>query len=335
MHLSKIHEIKEILASPKNVVVMSHTNPDGDAVGSLLAVYGILNSMGNQVTAILPNRFPDFLSWMSGASDILIFNENKNIGIQKITQADLIFCLDFNSSKRVDKITPFLESAKATKILIDHHPNPEDFCDIIISKVEISSTAELIFELFSKLGYSEYIDKSVAEALYVGISTDTGSFSYSCNYSQTFAIVAELIKKDINCEQIHRYIYDTYSENRTRLLGYCLSEKLKVFPEHAVAYISLSLEELNRFNYKEGDTEGIVNYALGIYGIQIAAFFTEKPDCVRISFRSVGDISVNEISNKYFDGGGHRNAAGGNSYVSLEETLRHFEALMPELKNFR
>jgi phosphoesterase RecJ-like protein len=223
------------------------------------------------------------------------------------------------------------KSSKAVKILIDHHLDPAVFTDYTISKPATSSTSELIYEFLLALNKKQLINKEVAECLYTGIVTDTGSFSYSCNYEATYLIISELIKLGIDGEQIHRLVYDTYSEDRMRLLGYCLSEKLKVFQKYGTAYISLTKEDLKKFNFKIGDTEGVVNYALSIEGISVAVLFMERDGYIKLSLRSKGNISVETIARKYYDGGGHHNASGGSSYVGMEQTLKEFEKLLPEL----
>jgi phosphoesterase RecJ-like protein len=226
-----------------------------------------------------------------------------------------------------------VKNSNAKRILIDHHPQPENDFDVKISTIETSSTSELIYEFFIEHDGKELIDKKIAECLYTGIVTDTGSFSYSCNFEKTYLVIAELIKLGIDGENIHRLIYDTYSEDRMRLLGYCLSNKLRVFPELHTAYIHITKDELSRYNYKVGDTEGIVNFALAIQGISLAILLTERDNLIRLSFRSKGNFSVNNFARSYFEGGGHRNAAGGNSYLSMENTLIKLEELLKKHKS--
>jgi len=319
------------LASQAKIAIITHVNPDGDAIGSSLGLYNVLVQDAHQVSVVIPNAFPSFLEWMPACRDILI-DETDHAKVAKvIAEAGIIFCLDFNDLKRMDSIGEVYTKSDAVKILIDHHLEPSKFTDYAISIQETSSTSELIYDFVVGLGKKHLINKDVAECLFVGIATDTGSFSYACNYAKTFEITAELIKCGIDGEHIHRLVYDTYSINRMRLLGYCLSEKLKVFPEFKTAYISLTKEDLDKFVYKIGDTEGVVNYALSIDGITLAALFMERDGNIKVSMRSKGDASVNDICRKYFQGGGHHNAAGGNSYVSMPETLEYFEKLLPEI----
>jgi len=268
---------------------------------------------------------------MPSCSKILVDEKEHDKVSDVIANAEIIFCLDFNDLKRMDSVGEVYTRSKAVKILIDHHLEPSHFTDHAISIQETSSTSELVYDFILELGKKHLINKDVAECLYVGIATDTGSFSFACNYSKTFEIVAELIRLGIDGEHIHRLVYDTYSEDRMRLLGYCLSDKLEVFPEYHTAYISLTKEDLDKFNYKIGDTEGVVNYALSIEGVTLAALFMERDGNIKVSMRSKGIASVNDICKKYYEGGGHHNAAGGNSYISMPETLKGFEKLLPEI----
>lgn len=335
MSLTNIQQIGEILKhTSRKVVIVSHVNPDGDAVGSVLGLYHFLSRLGfSSLTAILPSLFPSFLAWMPGASKVLIAGDDKQKDTieKEILDAEIIFCLDFNDIERVDNLSSLLRKATGKKILIDHHPDPTDEFDLKLSDVSVSSTAELIYNIISFLKLGEHIDKNAAECLYTGIITDTGSLSYSCNNPGTYDTLAHFMKIGIDGEAIHRKVYDTYSEDRMRLLGYCLSKKLKVLKQQETAYISLSKEDLKNFNYKDGDTEGVVNYALSIKGILVAAIFIEKDDLVKISFRSEGNINVNILAREYFNGGGHKNASGGNSNKPLNDTLSEFERIIENL----
>lgn len=282
---------------------------------------------------VVPTAYPDFLNWMPAQEKIVIYESEKKMADQLFQEAAIIFSLDYNSYSRLGIAQQALQEAKAVKILIDHHLNPsiEEF-DHIFSTTKTTSTSELIFDLIWNIDAS-LLDKQIAECLYTGIMTDTGSFSYACNYEKTFRVVAELYKAGIDGVQINRLVYNNYSENRLRLLGFSISEKLKVFQDLSTAYISLTQKELDHYHYKTGDNEGLVNYALSIKGIRFAVLFTEREDKIRISFRSVGDFSVNEFANKNFEGGGHRNAAGGNSFLPMDQTLKKFENLLLEYKD--
>lgn len=328
-----INKITELTGSPKKIAIIMHVNPDGDAVGASLALYGILISEKHRLTVITPNEYPSFLAWMPYCNNILIHESEPQKTEKAIMDADLIFCLDFNDITRLEKLAEAYKKSNAIKFLIDHHPNPSVFTDYTISESGASSTSELIFDLVVALNKKHLLNKNIAECIYVGIVTDTGSFSYACNYEKTYLIISELFSHGIDGENIHRLVYDTYSEERMRLLGYCLSEKLKVLPEFRTAYISLTNADLNKFNYKTGDTEGIVNSALSIEGITLAALFMERDGYIKVSFRSKGSVSVNNIARKYYMGGGHYNAAGGNSYKSMDETLDEFEKRLPYIMN--
>ncbi len=317
-----------------NILITTHANPDGDAIGSALGMYHFLKKFSKQVHVIVPNDYPSYYYWMPGNEVILNFEQNRKTCKQIIQKSDLIYCLDYNALHRLGEMESIVRESSAVKFLIDHHPQPKtsDF-DYHLSTTETSSTAELVIDFMEQAGYLQLLDKKIASCIYVGIMTDTGSFSYTCNYSKTYLTVAKLIDTGIDAEDIHRKIYDTFTENRMRLLGHSLSNKLVVIPEYHTAYISLSKEELNIFKFRTGDTEGLVNYALAIEDIKFAAFFTEKSKKIRISFRSKGDFSVNDFVRQHFEGGGHKNAAGGNAYKSLAETIKIFESLLPQYKN--
>lgn len=330
----QLEELKKYISESNHIVIAVHNNPDGDAIGSSLALYNYLINFKENITVISPNSFPENMLWMKGADKILIYNKNVNIANTIIASADLIFCLDFNALHRVEKMENVMKVSHAKKVLIDHHLQPEiQNFDLCFSVIDISSTAELIYNIISQLHTDVLIDKYIAECIYVGIITDTGSFSYSCNYDKTFSICAELLKKGIDAEKIHRLIYDTFSEKRLRLLGHCLSEKLVVNQKLSTAYIWLTKDELSKYDYQVGDTEGVVNYALSIKNIELAALFTERDNVVRISFRSKGKMDVNNFARIHFNGGGHKNASGATSHKSLDETILHFNSCLASYEN--
>jgi phosphoesterase RecJ-like protein len=326
-------EIKELLTPNKKIAIVSHTNPDGDSMGSSLGLFHFLKAYGCEPVVVVPNEYPDFLAWMPGEESILLCTKDKKRAKKTLAEADIIFCLDHNAPSRVGEMEETFKKAGGIKIMIDHHVNPDlNAYDFTFSTTQTSSTSELIFDMMSQLA-PQLINKTISECIYVGIMTDTGSFSYSCNSEKTFRTVAELFKNGIDGVKIHRLVYDTFSEMRLRLLGYCLSEKLVVLPEFHTAYIWLTRDELDRFEFKTGDTEGVVNYALGIKGIKFAALFTEKENKIRISFRSTGNFEANTFARTHFEGGGHKNAAGGDSFVPMKETLEKFEKLLVEYKD--
>jgi phosphoesterase RecJ-like protein len=291
-----------------------------------------MKGLGYATEVISPNEFPQFLAWMPGSSGIRIARNDHEQCKELIRQAGVIFCLDFNALDRLESLAEPVRKSAGCKILIDHHPSPLPEFDIMFSRVDTSSTAELVYEFIDSFGREDMISREVAECIYAGIMTDTGSFSFSCNYESTYRVVAGLIRKGIDAENIHRMVYDTYSEDRMRLLGFAISEKLVVLPEYHAAYIALTRADLNRFNYQIGDTEGIVNYALSIKGINLAVLLTERERLIRLSFRSKGHFSVNELARNHFEGGGHRNAAGGNSYISMEQTLVRLKKMLRTYK---
>jgi len=322
-----IANIGERVKLAKNIVIVTHSNPDGDAIGSSLGLFHFLQSFIplSNVKVVVPNEFPSFLKWLPGVEQILIYDNSKIEVEDLLANCDLCFCLDFNSLKRIDNLHPLLLTIAAPKILIDHHPQPDNDFEIVLSCVDFSSTSELIYAVITKIGGQEKLDINIASCLYVGIMTDTGSFSYASNRPELYTAVSELIKRGIDVDFIHRKVYDTYSETRMRLLGYCLSSSLVVLQNTHTAYIYLSKEDLKNFDYQNGDTEGVVNYPLSIQGVVLAALFTEKDGKIRISLRSKGKFNVNEFSRKYLNGGGHKNAAGGTLYSTLSEAVKLFE----------
>jgi phosphoesterase RecJ-like protein len=305
-------------------------NPDGDAIGASLALYGYFHKTGHDVHVMIPDPDPGFLHWMPFHDQILVFSRQAAECEMIIAGSELIFSVDYNSLGRLNSAGDLVRKSAATKILIDHHTSPAGDFDLLISETKTSSTSELIYDFIEARGDAELIDKEIAECIYTGIITDTGSFSYACNYVKTYLITADLYRKGIDGEHIHRLVYDTYSENRLRLLGFSISEKLVVLQEYHAAYISLSKADLDRFNHQIGDTEDVVNYALSIDGVSLAALFVERDGMVKLSLRSKGNFPVNEMASKYFNGGGHMNAAGANCSMTLDETIAIFRNLLPE-----
>ena len=315
----------KLIEAAERIVILTHLSPDGDAVGSSLGLYHFLREIGKEPVVVVPNRFPGFLNWMSGAADIVVLEEKHKEVQGLITEADLLICVDFNDLKRIDGAKPFVEQSHAKKILIDHHLSPEAFADVTISHPEISSSSELVFRLICRMGFFQNITQACAESIYVGMMTDTGNFSYASQSPEIYHIISELLSKGIDKDNIYRLVYNTYSENRMRLMGFCLVEKMKLYKEQRTAVISLSLDELARFDYQVGDAEGFVNIPLSIEGIDISIFVREDVKKVKMSFRSQGTFPVNKMASTYFNGGGHLNAAGGESYLSLAETLDKLE----------
>jgi phosphoesterase RecJ-like protein len=325
-----MNNLKELINENQNIVIVCHFNPDGDAVGSSMALHNYLALTGKKSKVVFPNHFAKNLFWLDSKNEVIIHENNHKAVEKTISEADLIFCLDFQDLNRTEKLSECLKSSKAKKVLIDHHINPanEQF-DLVFSDIEVSSTCEMLYRVICSELNSELIDKTVATCLYSGVCTDTGSFSFSCRHKELFLMVADLISRGLDTVEVHQNIFDTYSQWRMKLLGLCL-ERMVVKPEYKTAYTYLSKAEMDRLHYQPGDTEGIVNYCLSVGGINFAAFFTERENRIRCSFRSIGDYDVNTFARKHFEGGGHKNAAGGSSFISLDKTLAKFETLIPE-----
>jgi bifunctional oligoribonuclease and PAP phosphatase NrnA len=317
--------IKEIVARAKNMVITSHQAPDGDAVGSSLALFHYLIKKGKEVTVIVPDAPPSFLNWMEGYNFIHVFENEEQFCKEKFESADIIFSLDYNDLKRVGQMGNAIAQSAAYKCMIDHHLYPSDFANYMLSNTNVGSTAQLIFQFIEEMGDKLLIDKIIAEGIYTGILTDTGSFRFPSVDAQTHLIAAYLISLGLKHARIHENIYDTNTVARLSFLGFALNQRLKVLPDLPVALITLTLEDAKNFSIEKGDTEGLVNWALSIKGMEMAAFIREDKDKIKLSFRSKGDVAVNEFSASYFEGGGHKNAAGGVSYLTLEETILLFE----------
>jgi phosphoesterase RecJ-like protein len=325
--------VKELLATPKQIVVVGHKNPDGDAVGSCLALAITLNAMGHNAQVIMPNDFPDFLKWLPGSEQIIIHDKDVDRSNASITAAELIFTLDFNALDRSGDMETPLSEAKADFILIDHHQQPDDYAVAIYSDTAMSSTCEMVYHFIDALGKLDLITTDTATLLYTGIMTDTGSFRFPATSATTHRVIAHLIECGVKNSEIHQNIYDTNTPDRIALLGVAL-QNMKILPEYRTAYITLSQKELDDHNFKKGDTEGFVNYALSVTGVVFAVIFIEnrQEQIVKISFRSKGPFSVNEFARKYYNGGGHTNAAGGRSSLSLDSTITEFISILPSHK---
>lgn len=329
-----IDAIKALLILPKNIIIVPHKNPDGDALGSTLGLYHYLVKSNHKVTVIAPNDYPDFLKWMPGNETVVIYESDRKNSESLIEKADLIFTLDFNALHRAGEMENSLENSEAIKIMIDHHQQPDAYAQYMFSDVSMSSTCEMVYHYIAMLGDTESIDKNIATCLYSGILTDTGSFRFPSSTSTTHIVAAALIDKGADHSEIYNAIYDTNSYERLQLLGVAL-QNLKVLPEYKTAYITLTQEELNALNFRKGDTEGFVNYGLSIEGIIFAAIFIEhkQEGIIKISLRSKGDFSVNEFSRANFGGGGHTNAAGGKSDLNLNDTVEKFISILPRYKH--
>jgi len=328
-----ILEITSHLSRANKIVIVPHKGPDGDAIGSSLGLYHFLKDKGHKVKVIAPNDFPNFLKWLPGTGDIIIYENNREISDSLIDEAEIIFTLDFNLLDRTGEMEAPLRAAEATFIMIDHHPEPSDYADHTYSDATMSSTCQMVFKFIHKLRATQYITPEIATCLYTGIMTDTGSFRYRSTSSDTHMVIAELIKKGADNTLIHQNIYDTFTPNRLQLLGVAL-QNLKVNKEFRTAYITLSQEELDRHNFQKGDTEGFVNYGLALEGIVFAVIFIEHKveGLIKMSLRSKGNFSVNEFARAHFNGGGHLNAAGGKSFLSLPDTVTKFSLVLEEYR---
>lgn len=330
----EIFELEQLLSEPKRIVIVPHKNPDGDAIGASLGLYHYLREQQHKVTVIAPNDYPTFLKWLPGTESVMIYEEHAIAADAIIQGAELIFTLDFNALHRTGTMEPVLKASHAIKVLIDHHQEPDDYAQFIYSDVSMSSTCEMIYHFFGMLQAKDQITKSIATCLYTGIMTDTGSFRFPSTTFKTHHVIADLIENGAKNADIHNAIYDANSYNRLQLLGRALNN-LKVVPDYRTAYITLSQEELQEFNFRKGDTEGFVNYGLSIEGIIFAAIFIEhkQEGIIKISLRSKGDFDVNRVARDYFDGGGHINAAGGRSNESMDATVEKFISILPHYKN--
>lgn len=329
---SNFSALKKLLAKPKEVVIVTHWSPDGDAMGSSLALCNYLQNKKHKVNVIVPNDYPAFLNWLPGNKKVINATVQPTLAIKKIKTADLIFCLDFNSLSRFGELGKEITNAGAAKIMIDHHQQPEGFAQYMLHDVASSSTCELIYDFIKLMGDEKKIDKKIAECIYTGIMTDTGSFRFPSTSSKTIRIVAALMDAGANSPEIHNRVFDDNTEDRLKLLGYSLYKKMVVLKEYNTAYIVLSDEELSRFNFKKGDTEGLVNYGLSIKGIKFAAFIVSRDGMVKMSFRSKGKFDVNTFARKHFNGGGHKNAAGGGSKQPLSKVVNEFLKILPQYK---
>ncbi|WP_028892990.1 bifunctional oligoribonuclease/PAP phosphatase NrnA [Tenacibaculum sp. 47A_GOM-205m] len=329
MILKHFTELKQFLSQPRNIVIIGHRNPDGDAIGSTLGLKHYLDKKGHTTQVLMPNEYPEFLHWVPGSETVKRFDRQNKQSVKALAKSDIVFLLDFNALHRVgDDMQNTLEQYENDFALIDHHQQPDEFM-YMYSDTSMSSTCQMVYNFIEMMGDVDLIDKNIATCLYTGIMTDTGSFRFRSTTSTTHRIIADLIDKGAENDRIHSNVHDSNSYSRLLLLGQALSN-MKVLPEYKTAFITLTEEEKRRFNYEKGDTEGVVNYALSLKGIVFAAIFIEDEEqgIIKISFRSKGDFSVNKFARNYFNGGGHDNAAGGRSDESMEDTIARFKTLL-------
>ncbi|MEJ6981870.1 DHH family phosphoesterase [Pedobacter sp. P351] len=330
----ELSSLKELLTQPQHIVITTHHKPDGDAMGSSLGLYSYLIQKGHHVRVITPTDYPFFLHWLPYNTEVLVYTETVQESNKHIEEADIIFCLDFNALSRINEMGEIVRAAKGLKVMIDHHLEPEGFDDCRHWSINACATAQLVYDfIMTVMREPNLINKDVATCLYTGIMTDSGSFRFPTTTPAVHHIVADLISRGAENAKIHQLVYDNFSESRLRFLGYCLLNKLEVFQEYNTALISVTSDELDKFEIDTGDTEGLVNYALTINGIRLAALVIERKDKVKLSLRSTGDFPANEICKKYFNGGGHKNAAGGFSDKPLQDVITQFKNILPEYKS--
>ncbi|MBL57493.1 MAG: DHH family phosphoesterase [Flavobacteriales bacterium] len=320
----KFQELKSILNRQPAVFIVTHKNPDGDAMGSSLGLAGVLKKKGCKVTVVAPTEYPAFLRWIKGNDEVLTWGEDNESIKARAKEAEVLFCLDFNALHRIEEVGDLVQDASGKKVMIDHHQQPDDFADLMISETTASSTAEMVYEFIERLGDEELIDGDLGEALYCGIMTDTGSFRFPSTTPNTHRVAGELIKKGADHSMVHRRIYDSNTKRRLKLLGHCLMN-MEVLDNQKTALFKITKEDHKTFNIQKGDTEGIVNYGLSMPHIKCAAFFREDKNIIKISFRSKDDFDVNKFARTHFNGGGHINAAGGMSSDSLEDAIEKFK----------
>lgn len=334
--MKNLEKFKAQLSASQSVVIITHFKPDADALGSSLGLMGFLKKKGLDPKVITPSDYPSFLNWMPGNNQVLALSkdshEPEKQALELIATADFIFCLDFSSLKRINVLEEMVRTSNAKKVLIDHHLEPEHFADFEQWDGEAASTAGLIFDLIEELGEKELIDADIANCLYAGVMTDTGGFRHSNTTQKEFMIAADLVSRGASPSLVSKNIYDNNSIERLRLTGFVLSEKLEIFPEYRTALIMISWDELQKHGVRTGDTEGFVNYGLSVEGIVLSVLMYDRKEEIKMSFRSIGDFSVNEMAKKYFFGGGHKNASGGTSDTSLKETRKRFLEILPLYK---
>lgn len=329
--MKEAKKIVELIQRSDRIVITSHIAPDGDSIGSSLGLYYFIKNLNKSAHICHPDPCPEFLNWAKKDIEVLDFENNEESVTELLDSADLIFCLDYNEPGRLGKqMGLLLSQSSATKVIIDHHLNPDDFAEVVVSEPSVCSTSQLIFELIAASDNLTLLDASVGTPLYLGIMTDTGSFRYSSVTARTHDILADLIRAGVDHTLVHESTFDNNRIDRLKLRAHIIAERLDIMADSNVAIISVTNKEQEHYNFVKGDTEGLVNVALSIEGIEVAAFFTEKMDAVKISLRSKGNIPVNDILSDHFEGGGHRNAAGGVSFLDLNTTIAKFKELVPK-----
>lgn len=329
--MKPVQEIFPLLKSPRKVVITMHQKPDPDAMGSSLGLYHFLIDLGHDVTVISPTNWPTWLNWMPDADKVTDYELSPEKATKALNNAEWLFCLDFNIFTRTKHLSPRLYEFKGTKVLIDHHQQPDiDNFDYGISDTAKSSTAEMVFDLIVQSGNQDKINTSIAECLYAGVMADTGSFRFASTTASVHQMIAFLKERGLDHAKVHENIYDNFLENRLRFIGHILLNRMEVFYEYNTALISIPKRDLLRYQIRTGDTEGLVNFPLSIQGIKLAALVIDRDEERKWSFRSKGGFDTNTFARKYFNGGGHYNASGGRSADSLEKTVQEFKIAMKE-----
>lgn len=326
-----IERLRALINGAQRIAITCHKSPDGDALGSTLALCHVLRRLGKDAIVVTPDMAPKSLEFIPGVRELVVFTRQEARARLVLNEAQLIFCLDFNSLKRIDRLGEIIEPLKTKRVLIDHHLEPEDIFDVMISHPEASSTCELVFRVLMQMGLLRFMDRMTASCLYVGLTTDTGGFAYSCDSPEFYEIMASVMRRRIDRIDLYNKAMNTFSADSLRLQGYAISEKMQLFPEHGASLITLSKEELERFNYTRGDTESLVNKPLAIPGIYWSVFLREDADKIKVSCRSQGAFSVSDICARYFNGGGHENAAGGDFCGTLDEAVARFYQVLTDL----
>lgn len=329
---TELENLKKRIENCHNVVITCHVAPDGDAIGSSLALMHTLKNIGKNAKVVTPDTINNSLKFLPGVKDVVAYSTESNLAKKIVADADLIFCLDYNTLSRIGKLAQAVKDSKAEKVMIDHHLNPENICGLTISYPDMSSTCELLYNSIVGAGYSDKIDQTVAECLYTGIITDTGNFAYASDSPNLYFVVADLLSSGIDKNKIYNAAMNTSTAERLKFMGYVLLEKIEVFPEAHTALITLSKDELKRFHYKDGDTTGFANIPLQIPGVEWTVFMREDADCIKVSARSIGDFAVNTICKEYFNGGGHKNAAGGSLNGSLQDARNLFMKVKDDIQ---
>jgi phosphoesterase RecJ-like protein len=328
--MKPMSEALPLLQTPRKIFITCHHKPDGDAIGSMLGLYHFLIRSGHQVTPVAPSEVPDFLHWMPGVPYIINAEEYPDAAANAMRSSELIFCLDFNDYSRTKTLEPLLEAASQPKILIDHHMFPKPVWDFGTSIPEKSSTCEMVYDFINQAGGNDLIDLDIATCLYTGLMTDTGSFRFPIATAAVHRMIADLKDRGLEHAPIHEHVFDSWSANRMRFIGYMLIEKMELFPEWSAGLITISRKDLKLFNLSIGDTEGLVQYPLSIQGIRFSTLITERADEIKLSFRSKGDFDANRFAREHFSGGGHFNASGGKSSESLNDTVARFKKNLSE-----